>query len=219
MKFGIYTAKFNETATIEFDPIKDVEADRLVLMSTYLTPDNTGCLWEAKIIFDSSPIGTTFDNLEWQPIANYQDLELFDLAKEVKLRATFKSNKYISPLMSVSDLTFTTFLTELSGAYIGRGIDMTEAPYNHIRFSYEAFLPKGAKVIPKYSVDEGSTWKTFTTQPKTITANNEFVRYTYDEKVNSSSTYKKLKVRLDLSTENSFLRPSVRRLMVTTRDE
>ncbi|XWX29932.1 hypothetical protein NHYGZSKF_CDS0100 [Staphylococcus phage PG-2021_15] len=219
LKFGIYTAKFNETATIEFDPIKNVEADRLVLMSTYLTPDNTGCLWEAKIIFENSPIGTTFDTLEWQPIGNYQDVELNGLAKEVKLRATFKSNKYISPLMSVSDLSFTTFLTELSGSYIGRGIDMTEAPYNYIRFSYEGFLPKGCKIVPRYSVDDGITWKTFTTIPKTTTANNEFIKYSYDEKVNSNSTYKKLKVRLDLSTENSFLRPSVRRLMVTTRNE
>ncbi|MGI4427136.1 hypothetical protein ACR2WJ_27380, partial [Klebsiella pneumoniae] len=61
--------------------------------------------------------------------------------------------------------------------------------------------------------------KTFTKSPTTTRANNEFTRYVIDEKVKSSGTNTKLQVRLDLSTENSFLRPRVRRLMVTTRDE
>ena len=219
LKFGIYTSKFNETATIEFEPIKDVSADRIVLMSTYLTPERTGCTWEMKVILDDMASSTTFDQLKWEPIGNYQDLDVLGLARQVKLRATFESNRYISPLMSSSDLTFTTFLTELTGSYIGRAIDMTEAPYNTIRFSYEAFLPRGTKVIPKYSDDDGKTWKTFTKSPTTTRANNEFTRYVIDEKVKSSGTNTKLQVRLDLSTENSFLRPRVRRLMVTTRDE
>ncbi|XWX32459.1 hypothetical protein HAURGOUW_CDS0006 [Staphylococcus phage PG-2021_31] len=219
LKFGVYTSKFDETATIEFDSIKKVEADRIVLMSTYLTPDNTGCSWEIKIIFDDMDENVTFDSLEWQPIGNYQDTELLGLAREVKLRATFKSNRYISPLMSVSDLTFTTFLTELKGSYVGRAIDMSEAPYNTIRFSYEAFLPKGTKVVPRYSDDDGKTWKTFTKAPSIKRTNNEFSQYVIDEKVKASGKNTKLQVRLDLSTENSFLRPRVRRLMVTTRDE
>lgn len=135
------------------------------------------------------------------------------------MKATFDSNKYISPLLSVSDLTFTSFLTELTGSYVGRAIDMAEAPYNTLRFSYEGFLPKGTKIVPRYSTDNGETWKTLSSPPKTQKANNEFTRYVYDEKVTSGAKYKKLQVRLDLSTENSFLRPRCRRLMVTTRDE
>lgn len=219
MKFGIYTARFNDNATIEFEELEDVEADRIVLMSTYLTPENTGCLWEAKIIFDSDSMDTTFDMLEWEPLANYQDIDLLQLARKIKLRATFKSNRYVSPLMSVSDLTFTTFLTEMTGSYIARAIDMSEAPYNYLRFIYEAFTPRGAKVIPRYSTDNGKTWKTFKASPKTQVSNNEFTRYTYEEKVNSTSTFNKLQVRLDLSTENSFLRPRIRRLMTTTHNE
>lgn len=219
LKFGIYTPIFEKEAVIEFDSMKNVKADRLVLMSTYLTPENTGCAWEAKILREDMDASVTIDSLPWQPIANYQDLELIEIAKEVKLKATFDANKYISPLLSVSDLTFTSFLTELTGSYVGRAIDMAEAPYNTVRFSYEGFLPKGAKIVPRYSADNGETWKTFTTQPKTQKANNEFTRYVFDEKVTTGEKYKKLQVRLDLSTENSFLRPRCRRLMVTTRDE
>lgn len=219
LKFNVYTAKFNEKAVIEFDPIKNVSGDRIVLMSTYLTPDNTGCTWEAKIITDDMDNSVTFDSLSWNPIGNYQDIELSSVARQVKLRATFTSNKYVSPLMTFSDLTFTTFLTQLTGSYVGRAIDMREAPYNTIRFSYEAFLPKGTKVVPKYSDNNGKTWKTFSKSPTVTQSNNEFYKYVIDEKVKSSGTNDTLQVRLDLSTENSFLRPRVRRLMVTTRDE
>lgn len=219
LKFGIYTAKFNETAQIEFEEMTDVKGDRLVLMSTYLTPENTGCTWEMKVITDAMDEGTIFDTLKWEPVGNYQDIEIDSVIKKVKLRATFNSNKYISPLLSVSDLTFTTFLTNLKGSYIARGVDMSEAPFNTIRFSYEAFLPQGATVTPKYSVDGGVSWKEFSKTATKTKANNEFTRYVIDEKTNKSSKDKKLKVRLDLATKNSFLRPRVRRLMVTTRDE
>ncbi|AAX92299.1 tail morphogenetic protein G [Staphylococcus phage Twort] len=219
LKFGIYTAKFNDTAQIEFEEMTDVKGDRLVLMSTYLTPENTGCTWEMKVITDAMNDGTTFDSLKWEPVGNYQDIEIDSVIKKVKLRATFNSNRYISPLLSVSDLTFTTFLTNLKGSYIARGVDMSEAPFNTIRLSYEAFLPQGATVTPRYSVDGGLTWKEFSKPATKTKANNEFTRHVIDEKTNSLSKDKKLKVRLDLATKNSFLRPRVRRLMVTTRDE
>ena len=219
LKFNVYTAKFNDSAVIEFDSMDSVTGDRLVLMSTYLTPDNTGCSWDCKVITEDMDNSVTFDNISWKPIGNYQDVDLTSIAKHVKLRATFKSNRYVSPLMAVSDLTFTTFLTELRGSYVGRAVDMSEAPYNTIRFSYEAFLPKGATVIPRYSKDNGKTWNTFNNSPKVTQSNNEFYRYTIDEKVTPQGTSTQLQVRLDLSTENSFLRPRVRRLMVTTRDE
>lgn len=219
MKFGIYTSKYEEEGIIEFDPIEDVEADRIVLMSTYLTPGNTGCMWEAKIIFDDMDEATTFDMLNWQPVGNYQDIDLGATARKVKLRATFKSNRYISPLMSSNDLTFTTFLTELSGSYVGRAVDMSEASYNTIRISYEAFLPQGTTVTPRYSTDNGSTWKEFTESPDIRRANTEFYRYVIDQKVNEEDTYDSFKVRLDLETQNSFLRPRIRRLMCTMRDE
>lgn len=219
MKFNIYTATFNETGVIEFDSLNDITSDRFVAMATYLTPQNTGCNWEAKILFENASSNVTIDTLPWQPIGSYQDIELNGTAKEIKLRATFKANKYISPMLSVSDLVLTTFLTNLSGAYISRGIDMTDAPFNHLRLSYEAFLPNGTKATPQYSVDNGSTWNDFKVSPSQSKANNEFVKYTIDEKVNSNSTYDNLKLRVNLSTQNSFLRPRIRRLMSTTRNE
>lgn len=219
LKFTVYTAKFNEEAVLEFDVMKNINVDRVVLMSTYLTPANTGCKWDMKIVLDNEPAGTTVNDKPWVPIANYVDLDVNQIAREVKLRATFKANQYISPMLALDDIMFAGFLTALKGSYVSRTIDLSEAPYNTVKMSYEQFTPAGTTVVAKYSTDEGKTWKTFTTQPTTTQRTQDFVRVDYVEKINTGGTFKSIKFRLDMSTQNSFLRPRVRRLMCNMTDK
>ncbi len=219
LKFTVYTAKFNEEAVLEFDVMRNINVDRVVLMSTYLTPANTGCKWDMKIVLDNEPSGTTVNDKPWVPIANYVDLDVNQIAREVKLRATFKANQYISPMLALDDIMFAGFLTALKGSYVSRTIDLSEAPYNTVKMSYEQFTPAGTTVVAKYSTDEGKTWKTFTTQPTTTQRTQDFVRVDYVEKVNTGGTFKSIKFRLDMNTQNSFLRPRVRRLMCNMTDK
>ena len=219
LKFTVYTAKFNEEAVLEFDVMRNINVDRVVLMSTYLTPANTGCKWDMKIVLDNEPAGTTVNDKPWVPIANYVDLDVNQIAREVKLRATFKANQYISPMLALDDIMFAGFLTALKGSYVSRTIDLSEAPYNTVKMSYEQFTPAGTTVVAKYSTDEGKTWKTFTTQPTTTQRTQDFVRVDYVEKINTGGTFKSIKFRLDMSTQNSFLRPRVRRLMTNMTDK
>lgn len=219
LKFTVYTAKFNEEAVLEFDVMRNINVDRVVLMSTYLTPANTGCKWDMKIVLDNEPSGTTVNDKPWVPIANYVDLDVNQIAREVKLRATFKANQYISPMLALDDIMFAGFLTALKGSYVSRTIDLSEAPYNTVKMSYEQFTPAGTTVVAKYSTDEGKTWKTFTTQPTTTQRTQDFVRVDYVEKVNTGGTFKSIKFRLDMTTQNSFLRPRVRRLMCNMTDK
>ena len=185
LKFTVYTAKFNEEAVLEFDVMRNINVDRVVLMSTYLTPANTGCKWDMKIVLNNEPSGTTVNDKPWVPIANYVDLDVNQIAREVKLRATFKANQYISPMLALDDIMFAGFLTALKGSYVSRTIDLSEAPYNTVKMSYEQFTPAGTTVVAKYSTDEGKTWKTFTTQPTTTQRTQDFVRVDYVEKVNT----------------------------------
>lgn len=219
LKFTVYTAKFNEEAVLEFDVMRNINVDRVVLMSTYLTPANTGCKWDMKIVLNNEPSGTTVNDKPWVPIANYVDLDVNQIAREVKLRATFKANQYISPMLALDDIMFAGFLTALKGSYVSRTIDLSEAPYNTVKMSYEQFTPAGTTVVAKYSTDEGKTWKTFTTQPTTTQRTQDFVRVDYVEKINTGGTFKSIKFRLDMSTQNSFARPRVRRLMTNMTDK
>lgn len=220
LKFNAYTANFNEKAVIEFDVMRDVKADSIVLMSTYLTPQNTGCEWMMKMVLENEASYITVDNKEWLPISNYVDLDVNQIAREVKLKATFKANRYISPMLSLEDIVFVGFLTALEGSYISRTVDMSEAPFNTIRFSLEEFTPAGTSIVPKYSLDEGKTWKEFTVDPTQKVQSGEFTRLEYVEKVGKGVSLKKsAKFRIDMKTKNSFLRPRARRLMVTMREE
>lgn len=220
LKFSIYTAKFNPTATIEFDTMTNIKADSIVLMATYLTPQSTGCIWDMKVVMEGEAANVTVANKDWRPIANYVDLDVGSVARQVKIRATFKANENMSPLLSLSDMVFTTFLTALQGSYVSRTVDMTEAPFNKLRVSYEAFLPANTTVTPRYSIDGGTTWKNFTATPSTAVKSNEFTQFTYDEVVaTGSATHKSFKVRLDMKTQNSFARPRAKALMCNMRNE
>lgn len=220
MKFTIYTAKFNPKATIEFDVMKNVKADSLLLMSTYLTPQNTGCIWEMKLVMENEPASVTVADKEWKPIANYVDVDVNQVAREVKLKATFDANKYISPMLSLDDIMFVGFLTALEGSYVSRTIDLSSAPYNTVRVSFDAFTPSNTTVIPRFSVDEGKTWKTFKNPPTVTQQTPEFSKLEYVEKITTgTATEKYFKVRLDMKTQNSFLRPRAKRLMTIMRNE
>src|SRR5699024_9467889 len=108
LTFNIYTANFNESAEIQFDTVTDVSAESLVLMSTYLTPQNTGALFEAKVVFDSEPQNTTVDSKAWTPIAEYEEIDFNEKARAVKLRALFQTNQNMSPILSLDSTLLTS---------------------------------------------------------------------------------------------------------------
>lgn len=214
LKFSVYTARFNDKAVVEFDDMSDVSGDALVLMATTLTPDNTGSIWDIKIVMDSEPEDVTLDDKDWMPIEDTEQKELDGLARAVKLRAIFKANRNMSPIMSLNDLLLTTFLSELSGSYVSRTIDATDSEFNNVKISYDAFTPGNTTVTPRYSTDGGDTWSKFESDPVTTALTDEFTKYEFDEVVKDDEIgYDSIKFRLDLTTQNSFIRPRVRRFM------
>lgn len=221
LTFNIYTANFNESAEIQFDTVTDVSAESLVLMSTYLTPQNTGALFEAKVVFDSEPQNTTVDSKAWTPIAEYEEIDFNEKARAVKLRAIFQTNQNMSPILSLDSTLLTSFLSALNGSYIGRTMDMTGVPYNRARISFETFEPAGTNVKFRYKFGKEDGWKDLKSTPKVTQVSNEFTRYEFDELVaESGTTEDTFKVRLDLSSNsNVFIRPRAKRLMVALRNE
>lgn len=220
LKFTIYTAKFNDTAVLEFDTMEDLRGDQFVLMSTYLTPANTACSWQAKIVMDDEPENVTVDDKEWQPISNYVDVDAEDVIREAKLKARFDANIYLSPMLSLNDIMFTSFLTALKGSYVSRTLDMSEAPFNHIKLSLDEFLPRGTEIKIRYSVDEGNTWKEFEEQPTTEETGGGFIQVSYDEFIQTgTATEKFFKVRIDMESSQASLRPRARALMVNMTDK
>ena len=221
LKFSVYTAKFNDTAEIQFDTVTNVNAESLVLMSTYLTPQNTGAMFEAKVVFDNEPSTVTVESKSWTPIAEYTEIDLNSVAREVKLRAIFQANQNMSPILSLDSTLLTSFLSALTGSYIGRTMTMTGVPYNKARISFEAYTPAGTTVKARYKLGKEDGWRDLKAVPTVSQMSNEFTQYVYDEQVmEAGTTDDTFKIRLDLASQsNVFIRPRAKRLTVALRNE
>jgi len=200
LKFKVYTAEFQPTGTIEFDPLFDVSADRLLLLSDYLTPRNTGCVWEMSL-----------DDKPYQPITSYEDVDLTTVASKVKLRATFKSDKNMSPLMALDSFTLVSFLSATSGSYIGRNTVM-DTSYTTVVQTFEGSIPQGCTIVPQLSYDGGTTWKTPTSTGQTQVS-ADFTRYEYSYTVPNGTNATQFRARLNLTANSPVLRPKARKFI------
>ncbi|MNW28266.1 hypothetical protein D3C74_50880 [compost metagenome] len=198
MKFKIYAASFAPQGVIEFSEISGLEADRVVLMADYLTPLNTGCAWELKV-----------NEGAFQPLGNYDDIDLSSKCEKAKLRASFKATGTMSPIIASDSFTFVSFLTETTGSYISRNVDLTANPYTTVRQVIEAAVPSGCSVVPKFTHD-GTTWITGTLK-STTQIDNEFAQYVYEYTIESAKT--NFRARLDLTAPNQLARPKARKFM------
>lgn len=201
LKFKIYVAEFEETGTVEFDPIYDVPSDRVLLLADFLTPRNTGCIWEMKL--DDGP---------YQPITSYEDVELDTIISKIQFRATFKADKNMSPLMAKDGFTFVGFLQSQKGTYISRNIEGFDRPITKVKQSFEAFVPQGATVTPRFSYDDGETWET-PVQVSAVQVSRDFVKYTFEKDIPEEANARMFRARIDLTSPSSVIRPKVRKFM------
>lgn len=241
MKFEVLAAEYNPSATIEFDPFTNMQIDEFVLFATYLTPDNTGCTWEYRML--TTDDAGTLDGKSWNPLANLDLTDAENIATQLQLRATFTANQYISPLMSLGDLQLGAFTTALAGDYVGITMDATDAPYNTITCTYVQNLPGKSSVKPQFSIDGGRSWNDFISKPTTKTVATGWTQIQYVETVTTNTSNitdinggssttttttvknpgkmlaKSFKMRLHLASPNPYQRPSVAQLSVAVTDE
>ncbi|AEW47198.1 putative adsorption associated tail protein [Bacillus phage BCP78] len=218
MKFNIYTAEFAEEGIIEFDTMKGIDSNGILLMASFLTPENTGCNWEVKIVNASDVNTVSIDSVPWLPLINYAGIQTPFVVGLAKLRATFKSNRYISPMLALDDLLFVNFVSATKADYVSKTIDQRESPFNTVTISYDAAAPAGTRVKPYYSLDQGATWKECKSTPTTAKRSAEFTRYTFVEKVAQTAVENSIKYKLTLEGDNRFLRPRVRQFTGLTTD-
>ncbi|ANY29402.1 putative adsorption associated tail protein [Bacillus phage PK16] len=218
MKFNVYTAEFAEEGIIEFDTMKGIDSNGVLLMASFLTPENTGCTWEVKIVNAADVNTVSIDSVPWLPLINYAGIQTPFVVGLAKLRAKFKSNRYISPMLALDDLLFVNFVSATKGDYVTKTVDQSEALFNQITMSYSVAAPAGTRVKPYYSLDQGATWKEFKATPTATKQSGEFMRYTYVERVSQTAVNRFVKYKLVLEGDNRFLRPRVKQFTALTTD-
>lgn len=215
LKFVVNAAKYNPTATMEFSPFVNLKLDTFVLFASYLTPDNTGCTWEYRILYDGATGDIT--SQPYKALSTFTNTDAGGVAKQVQLRATFAANEYISPLMSLDDLQFGAFTTALRGDYVSVTVPMDASPFNTISLDYPVNLPGQSAVVPQYSLDKGATWINFKSTPTTTQVSTEWTNIHYTETL--SSLQKSFKLHFKLTTANPYQRPSIDQVKVALTNE
>lgn len=252
LKFNIRVAHFNPKGVIEFAPIDLTQrtfddeknttvsnADRLLLMATFLTPQNTGMQWYYRIVPNSS--SASIENQFYKPIIaitggnnakapGADDDEITDVqqmvesSRWIQLKAEFDSSRYVSPILSIEDLTVPLFLSDNQGTYISVNMDESgTAAFNQVKMQYDAYTPVGTTVTPYYSIDGGTKWYTLAdngSSKATPVSDNKisayFNRYIFKCKVpgavDDNHLAEQFKVKLVLHANSNFSLPRVRKL-------
>lgn len=207
LKFKVYKAQFAETGTIQFEPITGLSADRLLLLADFLTPQNTGCIWEMSV--NDGP---------FQPINSYEEVDLGEIINKVVLRATFKADKNMSPLLGIDGFNFLAFTQSSTGSYISRNTDGYEDNIGYVKVEFDGYIPSGCSITPRVSFDDGESWHNLNLV-NTKQVNAEFTRFTYELDGITPATHsttgdtKQFRVRLDFVSSSQVARPKARRLL------
>jgi len=210
MKFNLYGAQFSPVGVIEFEPVTNVLLDRLVLLSEYLTPNNTGCEWYIRILNsgDSSDLSTK----TYTPIGNYEELDLSQVVKAFQLKAEFKAEPAMSPILALDALSLIGMETGLEGAYVSRNVVFPESTkFTTVKQIFEGHIPNGCSILPSFSINGGTQWIDMVGPPVIEAIDTQFSRYTYTYQLSTPATLFRSKLKFVAS--NAYMRPRARKFM------
>lgn len=250
LKFSLTTVEFKDDtdSVVLFDPVSFAKVgtgelpDVNVAELTAYTPENTGVKWEFRAVLDSEGTGAKVDdgNHPWAPVGETGEYDPNARIRILQLRATFRANKYVSPMLSNQVVSFNSLVTGLAGTYVGKTVSMGggDSGYNTIDYSYSAYIPEGTTVTPKFKLWHSSgtmpeTWETLDTLNKNhkvpvvvpkISAPdvNGMVSITgtidLPEAYTGALGFDMFKFRLDLESKTAFVRPRARAIKVVLTD-
>lgn len=197
LKFKIYNCGFTTSSTIIFNAITSLGVDRLLLLAEYVTPQDTGCVWEVKINSGS-----------YEPIQNYKDRSTLASISQVELKATLTATLDKSPIISLDCLNVVGFITGTSGSYISKNVTLSQS-YTIVKQTFEGYIPAGCSIVPQFATDTTGTSWTTGTLAATDPIDGFFNRYTYTYTLGSSAT--NFRSRLNITASAQTDRPKARK--------
>lgn len=248
LKFDVLTARFQDGAksTILFDPVDltlpdgslpDVTVSSLLAA---LAPTSTSVAWEYRVILSTDRSGTSIDDgtHPWYPISTSGEYSPQATVRVIQIRATMMASKFISPRLTMNAININAIVTGTKGTYVGKNVSMGDAGYNTVHVSYLQYTPDGTTVTPKFLMWRDNTamptsWETIDSlksgKGATVTTSigtpdvSGYALVSHAIKLPSSYAgalgFNTFKIRLDLTTQNQFIRPGVKALKAVMTDE
>ena len=207
LKFELFKAKYTGRGVIVFDQITTAQISRVVLAAQSIDYKNAGIYWYYRM--------QTAD--PWMPIDTYVSNDLSTATRSMQLRCEMDTKYSTSPLLAGDCINLVCFIEKNKGAYVSRRVVM-EQDFDEISVSFEAAVPSGTRVTPKYSIDDVN-WLEFDnhSQPTVTIISDEFNRFEYKKSSLPVGT-KDYRIKIDMESENPLVRPRIRRLMSILRN-
>lgn len=201
LKFDLYINDYEKKSTIYFNSIRGVEYDAIMLLADTSVPLDCSLEWSYSVD----------DSKTWLPIVVDNTIGLQKKIDNVTLRAEMTTKGNVSPAIALDSLLLAGTLNKTTSSYISRNI-VTDAKYSNVKVVVDVYAPSGTGTVFYYATDrDGKTWKKLSQKGEGKTkVEGGHVEYTYE--ATESSPQNNFRIKVDLSTNNPALRPTVRRL-------
>ena len=201
LKFKLYACTFQTSSVLDFEPWtvpEGTQLDRVLLVVDDFLPQGTNALWEISL-----------NDGAFMPTSPYAERELSFLANKVKVRATLKSSKYLSPVVSLASPYIIGFENALAAKYVSRLVTLSQE-YTTVKQVLDLAIPSGSNAVIKFSPDDGATWIT----PSSVTTeqlDQVFTRYTFSHTLEVPATT--FRAQVELSASSQLVRPRAKRFL------
>lgn len=218
LKFNIYRANFSLSGSLLFYRILGADSTILSLNVTEFNPGDAnivlcGTSWQVDEVpvVDSSPLLRNGENVFLK--STYADIYVRTLIGT--------NNSRFSPTLNIERINmvmakYNVDVTSGANAYISRVCDLSPNDFDSIKVILDIANYSGTQVDVYYSTDDGYTWVQFNSGDieSTSALTSEYNEYIWAVTLGASES--KLRVRVDLKTNNPATTPKCRRLRAMT---
>lgn len=184
---------------------------RVLLLSKYLTPDNTSINFQFRYVLDKQANNVNINSLDWQPFYPNTDVIFREKIRTIQFRIVLNSSSDLTtaPELSLGSTNLIAYESNTSATYLTDNLTANEG-FNRMQIKYIGVLPTNGYITPQYSIDGGKTWSDFSKgYVKTTQLSNTVNRYAYDLQLynqagGDTTQANQIKLRIDMNKPDEF---------------
>lgn len=201
LKFDLYISDYVKKSYVYFNPVRGIEYDSIKVLADTSVPLDCSLEWSYSI--DESKT--------WLPIAVDNQIDLLKKIDNVTIRAIMTTKGNVSPAIALDSLILAGSLDDSKSSYVSRNI-VTDIKYSNVKVVVDVYAPSGTGVVFYYATDrDGKDWKKLSQQGEgKVKKVGGYIEYTYE--ATESTQQNNFRIKVDLSSNSSAVRPTVRRL-------
>jgi hypothetical protein len=212
MRYFLYRAEFAPESWVYFDRISSVEYSQILIGADEVIPEGTEAAWQVSI--DGLSIASP--TKVWLNVNPHSMFDFGQIATTIDIRVKLSSTSArISPYINFNNWFVEGYLYEAAGKYISI-MNPTTQDITQIKIYVEANVPSGAVNWFASNGEDSNArpvWEAVSTVAANVDLGDGFfektLTLTFDNGIVEKQSFRKIRVRADLTTANKALTPRV----------